>query len=316
MKSCGVNQLRFSERAIEWCRRFVTAVAWMGVLVPATALSYAFYLVSPKNLPEIAPHYGESAYGLQLGLSLRTEVPGDPASIAAYMTLRNTGTDPILIGRDSLLFFDFAASSSTGKKALLVNLPESRIYAGTDVFYGDDNSLAPGASNTVRAKLSRVLVVPEAGRYFFLMSAKLTISTGAPPAKAVFQPIELISGSVEFDVPASMVYTNTGKHPSSAVALPLSAFYIDPSTGSTPEERAMLQKANETRSNDFRKHWPHLIDGTPGVTNVSATAVSPAASLPPDTIAVEDRERSRWWLAGVAAICATVIGFVLLRRRQ
>ena len=297
-------------------REHISVVALALLLTPIPALSQAFYLISPKNLPEIAPHYGQSADGLQLGLSLRTEVSGDPASIAAYMTLRNTGTGSVFIGPNSLGFFDFAANSSAGRKALLVNLPESRIYAGTDVFHGDDNSLAPGASTTVRAKLSRVLVVPEAGRYFFLMSAKMTISTGAPPAKAVFQPIELLSGSVEFDVPASMVYTNTGKHPSSAVAMPLSAFYVDPSTGSTPEERAMLQKANETRSNDFRKHWPHLIDGTPGVSNVSATAVSPAVSLPPDRVPVEDREGSRWWLAGVAAICGAVIGFVLLRRRQ
>lgn len=315
MKSCGVNQLRFTERAIAWFRRSVTALALMGVVVPTTGLSYAFYFVLPRNLPEITPHYGESAYGIQLGLSLRTEVSDDPTSIAAYMTLRNMGTDRILIGPYSLLFFDFAASSSTGKKALLVDAPSSRIPAGTDVFYKDDNSLAPGASTTVRANLSRLLVVPEAGRYFFLMSAKMTISTGTPPAKAVFQPIELISGSVEFDVPASMVYTNTGKHPSSAVALPLSAFYVDPSIGRSPESRAMLQKANETRSNDFRKHWPHLIDGAPVVSNGPATAVPPVDPPPQDTVTVGDREGSRWWLAGVAAICAAVIGFVLLRRR-
>ena len=206
-------------------KKHLSVVPWVLLLTPITALSYAFYFVLPKNLPEIAPHYGESADGLQLGLSLRTEVPGDPASIAAYMTLRNTGTDSILIGPDSLVFFDFAASSPTGKKALLVDAPDSRIPGGTDVFYKNDNSLAPGASTTVRANLSRLLVVPEAGRYFFLVSAKMTISTGAPPTKAVFQPIELISGSVGFDVPASMVNTNTGKHPSSAVALPLSAFW-------------------------------------------------------------------------------------------
>ncbi len=290
-------------------------VAWLLLLTPITALSNAFYFVLPRNLPEIAPHYGESAYGLQLGLSLRTEVLDDPASIAAYMTLRNTGTDPILIGPYSLLFFDFAANSSTGKKALLVDAPDSRIPAGTDVFYKDNNSLAPGASTTVRANLSRLLVVPEAGRYFFLVSAKMTISTQVPPTKASLQQIELMAASVEFDVPASMVYTNTGKHPSSAVALPLSAFYVDPSIGRSPESRAMLQKANETRSNDFRKHWPHLIDGTPVVSNVSATAVSPVVPPPQDTVVVEDREGSRWWLAGVAASCAVVIGFVLLRRR-
>ena len=97
-------------------KKHLSVVPWVLLLTPITALSYAFYFVLPKNLPEIAPHYGESADGLQLGLSLRTEVPGDPASIAAYMTLRNTGTDSILIGPDSLVFFDFAASSPTGKK--------------------------------------------------------------------------------------------------------------------------------------------------------------------------------------------------------
>ncbi len=197
-----------------------------------------------------------------------------------------------------------------------MDAPESTIFIMKGFAEHEPHTLDAGASSTVRANLSRVLLVPEAGRYWFLISAKMAISTEVPPTKASLQQIELIAGSVEFDVPSSMVYTNTGKHPSSAVAKPLSAYYVDPSTGRTPEERAMLQRANETRSNDFRKHWPHLIDGTLGVSNGSATAVSPVVSLPPDTGPVGDREGSRWWLAGVAAICAAVIGFVLLRRRR
>ncbi len=293
---------------------FYNAVAWVLLTVSTTALSQDAYLVR-ENLPEIDPHYGEAAYGLQLGLSVRTEVPGDPASIAAYMTLRNTGTGPVFLDPQSFLFFDFAANSSTGKKAVLMDSPRSRIYFMKDFVDRGAPTLDAGASATVRANLSRALLVPEAGRYFFLVSTKMTISTQAPPTKASLQQIELIAGSVEFDVPASMVYTNTGKHPSSAVAKPLSAYYVDPSTGRDPQERDMIQRANETRSNDFRKHWPHLIDGAPVVSNGSATAVSPVTPPPQDTVSVEDREGSRWWLAGVAAICAAVIGFVFLRRR-
>ena len=193
--------------------------------------------------------------------------------------------------------------------------PESTIFIMKGFTETYDRTLAAGASATVLANLYRRLLVPEAGRYFFLVSIKMTISTQVPPTKASRQPIELIAGSVEFDVPASMVYTNTGKHPSSAVAKPLSFSYIDPSTGRTPQQRDMIQRANETRSNDFRKHWPHLIDGTPVVSNVSAAAVSPVAPPPQDTVTDGDREGSRWWLAGAAAVCAAVIGFVLLRRR-
>ncbi len=295
---------------------FLYAIAWVAVVNPTTALSQDAYWVRSEDLPEISPHYGEPAYGLQLGLSVRTEVPGDPASIAVYMTLRNTGTSPVFLDRQSFLFFDFAASSSNGKKAVLMDLPESKIYFMKDFVDRGEPTFDAGASATVRAYLSRTLLVPEAGRYFFLVSTKMTISTQVPPTKASLQQIELIAGSVEFDVPASMVYTNTGKHPSSAVARPLSAYYVDPSTGRDPQERDMIQRANETRSNDFRKHWPHLIDGAPGVSNVSATAVSPLVSPPQDTDTIENREGSRWWLAGVAAICAAVTGFVLLRRAR
>ncbi len=295
---------------------FLYAVVWIAIASSSTALAQNAAFVRAENLPEIAPHYGEPVCGLQLGLSVRTEVPGNPASIAAYVTLRNTGPGPVFIDPKSVYSLDFAASSLSGKKAVLMDSPESTVFIIKGFAETYPPMLGSGASATVRANLSRTLLVPEAGRYFFLMSTKMTISTEVPPTKASLQPIELIAGSVEFDVPASMVYTNTGKHPSSAVAKPLSASYIDPSTGRTPEERAMLQKANETRSNDFRKHWPHLIDGTPGISNVSATAVSPVVSLPPDRVPVEDREGSRWWLAGVAAICAAVIGFVLLRRAR
>ena len=294
---------------------FSNAIAWVLLVVPTTALSqYATY-VRAENLPEISPHYGESAYGLQLGLSVRTEVPGNPASIETYVTLRNTGTGPVFIDPQSVGFLDFAANSLTGKKAVLMDHPESTIFIMKGFAEHQPYTLEAGASATVLANLSRVLLVPEAGRYFFLMSTKMTISTQVPPTKASLQPVELIAGSVEFDVPASMVYTNTGKHPSSRVAKPLSAYYVDPSTGRTPEERAMLQRANETRSNDFRKHWPHLIDGTPVISNGSAAAVSPVAPPPQGTVTVGDREGSRWWLVGVAATCAAVIGFVLLRRR-
>ena len=82
------------------------AVAWVMLAVSTTALSQDAYFVRAENLPEISPHYGESAYGLQLGLSVRTEVPGNPAAIEAYVTLRNTGTGPVFIDPQSVGFLE------------------------------------------------------------------------------------------------------------------------------------------------------------------------------------------------------------------
>jgi hypothetical protein len=250
-------------------------------------------------------------------LTFWNDDPADASSIIAYFSLRNTGTNPVFIWRHPL-FFDFVGSSRTGKRALLVDEPKSRIMAAGD--FVKSYVLEAGATGTLAANLSRMLVVPEPGRYDFLVSTKMTISTVIPPKKESLEEIELISGPISYEVPASMVYTNTGKHPSSAVFRPISESFPDPNTSRTKEERDAIQRANEEKTNFFRQHWPWLLGEAPFPTNSTGAAFLPVPPPPlagvPVLAPVLDDRSARWWLAGVAAACIAGVGFVILRQRR
>ena len=176
--------------------------------------------------------------------------------------------------------------------------------------------IEPGEVSTVRVNLSRFLRVTAAGTYHFLVSAQMKISETMPPTLKSLETIDLLSAAVELDVPSSLVPTNGGWPPSSAVAMPIEASLIDPATARTPAEREMIQRANESTTNFFRQRWPHLLGEAPLKTN--DTNLTNPATMPVVMAEVETTytDTSRWWMAGVGAACVAGIGFVLLRRAR
>lgn len=315
MKSCEVNHLRFAERAALRLRSLFTAVGLVLLPIAPSASAQTASFVAPENYPKRPPIFGEAAYGLQLGLCLESESPDGSTPLSAYFFLRNSGTNTVSIFRGGPDFLTFEGTSADGTRAALIDSPASKILIRNNFLLSPPYSIKPGGEAFLKASLVRYLRVPKPGRYFFLASAKMRISTAVPPTEATLEQMELISGAAEFDVPASLVYTNTGKHPSSAKLMPANAYFINPTNARTPEDALWIQRVNERTTNFLKERAPQVLGSVTQSTNPASAAPprgSPASADSPQSV---DSERSRWWLAGVVAICVAVIGFVLLRRR-
>ena len=289
------------------------AVLFLGRFL-ASAQTASF--VAPENYPKLPPIFGEAAYGLQLGLCLESESPDGSTPLSAYFCLRNSGTNTVSIFRGGPDFLTFEGASADGTRAALIDSPASKILIRNNFLLSPPYSIKPGGEAFLKASLVRYLRVPKPGRYFFLASAKMRISTSVPPSEATLEQMELISGAAEFDVPASLVYTNTGMPPSSAKLMPPATYFINPTNARNPEDARWIQGVNERTTNFLKERAPQILGN---VTQSTRPAVSPMPRESPmsvDSLQSVDSERSRRWLAGVAAVCVAVIGFVLLRQRR
>ena len=224
------------------------------VLIASSASAQTANFIAPENYPKLPPIFGEAAYGLQLGLCLESESPDGSTPLSAYFCLRNSGTNTVSIFRGGPDFLTFEGASADGTRAALIDSPASKILIRNNFLLSPPYSIKPGGEAFLKASLVRYLRVPKPGRYFFLASAKMRISTSVPPSEATLEQMELISGAAEFEVPASLVYTNTGKQPSSAALMPLAAYFINPTNARTPEDALWIQRVNEPRT--FSRNVP------------------------------------------------------------
>lgn len=272
--------------------------------------------VNENSVPETKRNFGSPANGLSLGLSLMLDTSGSTTSIVAYAHLKNTGSNAVFInhgGPDSLFL---SAATESGSLSIFGDKPEVRIGIRNNFVSGNSHVMAPGATASLRTGLLSALRVRQPGRYLFLLSATMSISTAVPPSEKTMETLQLISGTAEIEVPASLIYTNTTQHLTETKRMPPEAYFIDPTRGGTPEERAAIQRSNEAMTNQLRKRWPHLLGEAPLPTNSTKAAAPPLVSPPLAKTPVKERGGSRWWLAGVAVACVACIGFVILRRRH
>ncbi len=294
-----------------WCCGLVLLFSGLASSGAATAT-----YVNVTSVPELSRNFGVAAGGLRLGLSLVLETSGGRTSIIAYAHMENTGTNAVFLnhgGPDSLIL---SGTTESGNLSIFGDYREISIGIRNNFVIGNSHVMPPGAAASLRAGLLSALRVPQPGRYLFLLSAKMNISAAIPPSPGSMEAIHLISGTVEVEVPASLIYTNTAQYLAEAKRLPPEAYFIDSARGRTPEEKDAIQRSNEAMTNQLRRRWPHLLGDAPITTNNTNTALSHAPSPPLAAAPVSDDGSSRWWLASVAAACAAGIGFIILRRRR
>lgn len=149
-----------------------------------------------------------------------------------------------------------------------------------------------------------------------MVSTKLIMSETIPPRKDTLDEFELFSGSIEFAMPDTLIVSETNWPPSSAVAMPFAAHFIDTSTARTPEEKELIQQANESTTNFIRQRWPHLLGEAPLTSDDTNKAISAPVSLPIAEVETGGTAASRWWIAGAAVAATAAAGLAVLRRAR
>jgi len=236
--------------------------------------------------------------------------------LIGYVQLRNTGTNGVFLSGAGPDYVTLGGGTMNGGRIAFINFRDLNVSLNQGFVLAPPYVIGPGYVSTIRFNVSKYLRVTGAGVYHLLVSAQMKISETMPPILQSLETIDLLSGAVEFDLPSSLVSTNAGWPPTSAVAMPIEASLIDPATAKTPAERERIQRANESTTNFFRQRWPHLLGEAPLKTN--DTNMANPATMPVVMAEVETThaDTSRWWMAGVGAACVAGIVFVLLRRTR
>lgn len=273
-------------------------------------------LMVPSDVPPLASRFGSPMKGLQLGLCMQWEDLDGQKTLVGYVQLKNTGTNGVFLSGSGPDYVTLDGGTMNGGRIAFINFRDLNVSLNQGFVLAPPYVIGPGDVSTIRFNVSKYLRVTASGVYHFLVSAQMKISETMPPTDKSLETIDLLSGAVELDVPSSLVSTNGGWPPSSAVAMPIEASLIDPSTAKTPAERERIQRANESTTNFFRQRWPHLLGEAPIKTNDTNVASPDPVSVPIAGVETGGTYASRWWIAGAVVAATSAVGFAVLRRAR
>ena len=253
--------------------------------------------------------FGEPPGGIRLGLAVWIQGTGSESRLKGQIELWNAGNQEVSFPKGSAKAFELRVSDKSGKMVPMWNYDHNTIVIARHLPSILTQKMDPDARAAAAFDLSNLVKFPAGGRYYFTATVLLDTQVSTNPVEHV----ELLSGAVEFDVPPQAVFT-TNPIPRRTNASPFE-MVMDPASAKSHTELEYIQKWNEGLSNRARMFSQsnaaaHSLPsvGTP-------KTKSPDSSQPMAELGPKEDGGSRWWLAGVAATCAAVIGFVLLRRR-
>ena len=159
---------------------------------------------------------------------MQWDVREDQKTLIGYVQLKNTGTNGVFLSGAGPDYVTLEGGTMNGGRVAFINYRDLNVFLSQGFVLAPPYVIEPGEVSTVRVNLSRYLRVTAAGTYHFLVSAQMKISETMPPTLKSLETIDLLSAAVELDAPSSLVPTNGGWPPSSAVAMPIEASLIDP----------------------------------------------------------------------------------------
>ena len=254
--------------------------------------------------------FGEPPDGIRLGLAVWIERTDSESRLKGQIELWNAGTQDVAFPNGGAKAFDLRISDKSGKTVPLWNFDHTTVFIARSLPSVLKNKLDPNTRAAASFDLSNLAKFPAAGRYFFSTAVILNTQVSTN----MVERVELLSGAVEFDVPQQAVFT-TNPIPGRTDASPLE-MVINPAGAKSPQEVASIHKWNEDLTNRAKTFGQSNTAAQSLAPIRTSTAKSPVVSEPVKGVRSEIHAGSRWWLAGVAAICAAVIGFVLLRRSR
>lgn len=273
-------------------------------------------LIPQEDVPSLVSRFGSPVKGLELGLCMQWEDLDGQKTLIGYVQLKNAGTNGVFLIGAGPDYVTLDGGTMKGERVAFVDFNDLTLLLNQGFIFAAPYVIEPGKVSTARVNLSRYLRVTSAGVYHFLVSAQMKISATIPPTDKSLETIDLLSGAVELNVPSSLVPTNGGWPPTSAVSMPIEASLIDPSTAKTPADRERIQRANESTTNFFRQRWPHLLGEAPLKINDSNLAKRTPVSVPIAEVEVVGAGSSRWWIAGAVIAITAAVGFAVLRRAR
>ncbi len=273
-------------------------------------------LMMPGDAQGLASKFGSPVKGLELGLCMQWEDLDGQKTLIGYVQLKNTGTNGVFLSGSGPRYVTLDGGTMNGGRVAFINFRDLNVSLNQGFVLAPPYVIEPRMVSTVRFNLSKYLRVTAIGEYHFLVSAQIKISETMPPTDKSLETIDLLSGAVELDVPSILVSSSTNWPPSSAVAMPIEASLIDPSTARTPAEREMIQRANESTTNFFRQRWPHLLGEAPLKTNDTNVASPALVSVPIAEVEAGGNDISRWWIAGGVVATTAAVGFAVYRRAR